>query len=71
MPGNKDGLGHIKGGKTGQRDIIKGQECIRFVRKGELNEDEYLLSTQKAEVPRSERRGSAVRKADTQNSQEG
>jgi hypothetical protein len=30
MPGNKYGLGHIKGGKTGQRDIIKGQVCIRF-----------------------------------------
>jgi hypothetical protein len=29
MPGNLDGLGHHRGGKTRQRDITKGQECIK------------------------------------------
>jgi hypothetical protein len=45
MPGNLDGLGHHSNGKTGQRDIIKGQECIKFVSNGELKEDEYMPSS--------------------------
>jgi hypothetical protein len=44
MPRNLDGLGHYKGGKTNQRDIIKGQECIKFVSNGYLKEDEYMPS---------------------------
>jgi hypothetical protein len=60
MPGNLDGLGHQRNGKTGQRIIIKGQECIKFVSNGELKEDEYMHSTQSPEVPRSKPGGSEV-----------
>jgi hypothetical protein len=60
MPGNLDGLGHHSNGKTGQRDIIKGQECIKFVSNGELKEDEYMPSSQSPEVPRSKPGGSRI-----------
>jgi hypothetical protein len=60
MPGNLDGLGHHRNGKTGQRDIIKGQECIKFVSNGELKEDEYMSSAQSPEVLRSKPGGSGV-----------
>jgi hypothetical protein len=42
MDGNLDGLGHHRNGKTGQRDIIKGQECIKFVSNSVLKE--YMTS---------------------------
>jgi hypothetical protein len=61
MPGNLDGLGHPRNRKTGQRDIIKGQECIKFVSNGELKENEYMPSAQSPEVPRSKPRGSEVK----------
>jgi hypothetical protein len=44
MNGNLDRLGHHRNGRTGQRDIIKGQECIKFVSNGVLKEDEYMPS---------------------------
>jgi hypothetical protein len=60
MPENLDGLSHHRSGKTGQRDTIKGQECIKFVSNGELKEDEYMPSAQSPEVSRSKPRGSGV-----------
>jgi hypothetical protein len=60
MPGNLDGLGHHGHRRTGQRDIIKDQECIKFVSNGELKEDEYMASSQSSEVPRSKPGGSGV-----------
>jgi hypothetical protein len=65
MLGNLDGLGHYKGGKTNQRDIIKGQECIKFVSNGDLEEDEYMPSAQNPEVPRQKCGGSGVWKPRT------
>jgi hypothetical protein len=60
VDGNLDGLGHHRNGRTGQRDIIKGQACIKFVSKCVLKEDEYMPSVQSLEAPRSKPGGSGV-----------
>jgi hypothetical protein len=70
MPVNLDGLGCHRNGKTGQRDIIKGQECIKFVSNGEHKEDEYMPSAQSPEVLRSKPKGSGVWKPQVTQSRE-
>ena len=44
----KDGLGHKKGGKTGERKMVTGVSCIRF----EKETIEEVQPVQTAEAPR-------------------
>ena len=50
----KDGLGHKKGGKTGERKMVNGVSCIRFEKKETIGEVQPMQTT---EAPRP--RGSA------------
>jgi hypothetical protein len=44
----KDGLGHKKGGKTGERKMVNGVSCIRFEKKETIRE---VQPVQTVEVP--------------------
>jgi hypothetical protein len=51
----KDGLGHKKGGKTGERKMVKGVPCIRFEKEtiGEVQPVQTAEALRRnAEVPR-------------------
>jgi hypothetical protein len=53
----KDGLGHTKGGKTGQRHMVNGVPCIRFEKKETIGE---VQPVQTVEAPSQKRGGSGV-----------
>ena len=44
----KDGLGHKKGDKTGERKMVNGVSCIRFEKKETIGEVQPM---QNAEAP--------------------